>query len=1538
MKKFCVIKWLFLLTIFCGNNAFSQKDYWGNDAEIRLRGAERITVSDEFSIPTFVQYRKEANVVFENVENYLKTAFAMDGKVNFQLLNTETDLLGFSHYRYQETFDGIPIHGAIYLVHTKDGKISSMNGKLIRNLSTNSKPSLSEKDALGKALAATGASKYKWEIPEEEAMLKNLFGNAATYFPKGELIFITENGSDKSKNYRLAYRFDIFAHEPLSRNFIFIDAETGELIVKFNRLKNTEFPATAHTKFSGERTITTSDTTINGTQMYRLRELSQRNVPIITLNLQRRTNFASAVDFLDSNNVWNNFNSNLDEIATDAHWATEVVYDYFLTKFGRNGIDGNNMPMVSLVHFYNNWPNAMWTGQFMVYGDGNAAYGLMPFTTLDIAGHEITHGVDEHTANLDYQNESGALNEGFSDIFGSCIEHFVKPSNTNWLIGEDIGQYFRSMKNPKMFQQPETYKGLYWDSIQQEVHHNSSVLSRWFYLLVEGGTGINDLGNEYNVQGIGWDTAAIIAYRTMSVYLTQTSNYHEARFFAIQAATDLFGVCSPQVASTINAFYAVGIGNKYSPEADAKFNVFQTNFCSAPATISFRNSSSNAVSYFWDFGDGTTSTEMNPKHTYLATGNFSVKLIATSNASCGISDTLLQENLISISPAHPCRVAMPESGEGNVQTGCEGTIFDKGSENPLEAQSFIPIDPPQADNITLIFTEFNLSLDDTLKIYDIIDSLNYTLIGEYTGINLPNGNGIIRSTKGIVGIYQVLHNISDVGEGFSVNWLCNHNNEKPKAMFKLSENYTCTGEIQFFDISQNPTTEWFWEFGDGNTSIEQNPSHIYTQNGLFTVKLKVKNSFGQDSISINEVILVQRPAAPQTFSAQRCGTGNLTLKAASTFGGKLKWYETEIGGNEIEEGDSLVLENLDSSKTFFVAETPSPLHVGPRTNTFGEGIYCTEGISGIGFIVKENCTLKSVKVYAQNSGYRSLYIFDINTQTPIWNNSVDLPTGESRVNINFPLEKGTYGLIVYEPNSGLYMNTSNVQFPYEINNLIALGVGLINGQGYLDVYPCFYDFEVAPKECKSIRSKATATIDKIPTIDFSYQIHKDSVFFENQSQNIENFLWYFGDKTSSGSENPTHVYLESDLYAVTLTGENRCGMAEKTEQIDLRGQATTLPATDIASNAAVLNGKVTAKGFSASVIFEFSKDTTESWTSVVANPVSLNDTGNFHVSREITDLKPNSKYYFRVKLLQGKRVFDGEIQEFSTTTERLPVAKTEAATNIGLTNAILNASINSNGLPTNFAFEYGLTENLGYQTQWSDTFTSNDFVEKTAILSGLAPNTTFYFRIKAMNKDGIVVGENKTFKTESFVAVTKSALNISNVSATLNGMVNTKGMLTKIMFEFGTTTQYGDSVDAIPNISVDSSDVQVSANLTQLSPNTLYHYRIKAVDAAGNVVFGADSTFKTLLTGIETFGMQILTLSPNPNNGVFCLTLHGNPCEIVTIRIISETGKTIFEKRIGNQSGEYHETIDISNVATGIYTILVQSKTLRETKKMIIQK
>ncbi|RLJ33935.1 putative secreted protein (Por secretion system target) [Chryseobacterium sp. 7] len=519
-------------------------------------------------------------------------------------LGLEKDALGFETHRFQQTVNGIPVEYGMMAVQTKEGKIVGQSGKWVLNVpkSAEKKANISEKIALQNALSFVGAETYRWENKEEEDFLKKDSNDPnASFVPKGELVYYSDPTDEKLNDLTLAYKFDIYAEKPLSRQYVFVDAKSGKVLGVDAIIHEVNAPGTATTVYSGSRNIVTDS--YNGS--YRLRETGRNaGTAVETYNLKKTTNFSSAVDFTDTDNVWNNVNTNKDQYATDAHWGAEMTLDYYYSKYGRKSIDNNNFAIKSYVHYGNNVFNAYWDGSRMLYGDGSSTTnGGKPLTAIDVCGHEITHGLTSKTANLVYQREPGALNEGFSDIFGNTIERWARPTQASWTLGEDFSYVIRDMSNPNAYRQPDTYKGTYWKDATTTgcavpgqttndycgVHTNSGVLNFWYYLLVTGGTGTNDNGFAYNVSGIGLDKAGAIAYRTLTTYLTSSSTYANTRTYSIQAATDLYGATSNEVTQVKNAWNAVGVGGGTSPAGlvAATSNVSNYTISPNPATDRF---------------------------------------------------------------------------------------------------------------------------------------------------------------------------------------------------------------------------------------------------------------------------------------------------------------------------------------------------------------------------------------------------------------------------------------------------------------------------------------------------------------------------------------------------------------------------------------------------------------------------------------------------------------------------------------------------------------------------------------------------------------------------------------------------------------------------------------------------------------------------------------------------------------------------------------------------------------------------------------
>lgn len=553
----------FAVLVFSFNVAFGQNNFQNNLKAI----SEKIIFKPNTQIPDYIKFRPDYQIKFEQLDYWLKANYGFDANYSLKLLTTEQDQIGFKHYRFQQLYRGLPVEQTMYIVHVRNGYIVSMNGLLFDKLSLPTQSSVKASQALTTALNFVHADKYMWQDESNEQLIKQECNDpSATWFPKAEMVYIAKDLALVANQYTLAYKFDVYATEPLSRQYIYVDAQTNKILTNINRIHTADTNVTAKTAMAGDQRIVADYYAANS---FRLREASRGN-GIETYNLQKGTNYGSAIDFTDSDTLWNNVNGNKDQYATDVHFGSEMTYDFYKKNFNRNSIDNAGFKIKSYMHYSNNYVNAFWNGTYMTYGDGNGTT-INPLVSLDIAGHEITHGLTTKTANLTYSYESGALNESFSDVFGTAIEWYGDSARFEWDLATKIGWVIRSMSNPKAKNQPDTYKGTNWYVGANDnggVHTNSGVQNFWYYLLCTGDTGTNDKGDFYSVDSIGMEKANAIAYRTLTYYLISSSQYADARTYSILSAIDLYGACSNEHIAVAAAWHAVGVGNKLSFNRD----------------------------------------------------------------------------------------------------------------------------------------------------------------------------------------------------------------------------------------------------------------------------------------------------------------------------------------------------------------------------------------------------------------------------------------------------------------------------------------------------------------------------------------------------------------------------------------------------------------------------------------------------------------------------------------------------------------------------------------------------------------------------------------------------------------------------------------------------------------------------------------------------------------------------------------------------------------------------------------------------------
>ena len=441
--------------------------------------------------------------------------------------------------------------------------------------------------------------------------------------------------------------------------------------------------------------------------------------------------------------------------------------------------------------------------------------------------------------------------------------------------------------------------------------------------------------------------------------------------------------------------------------------------------------------------------------------------------NCGNASEV-RPNYVSLDENNPCVGVMPSSGSQTL-TWCTGTLYDDGGPtgNYLDNGDVVTtISPTGATSLTLNFSSFDFEEGyDYIYIYDG-PTTNSPLIGQYDGNGLPQG-GTIASSGGSITIRQS----SDVflsESGFALTWECVQPNSPPTANFAASALVSCDGEVSFSDQSINGATTWLWNFGDGNTSTAQNPIHTYQSEGTFSVSLTATNNFGSDAVSQNNYITVDRPDGPAGSGNSRCDAGVLSLTANGN--GTLKWFDQTSGGSQVGTGSTFDTPSLNASATYYVENevSPSTYNVGPADNTFGGGGNF-EGDQHLLFDAFEAFTLKTVKVYAEGAGNRTIELRD-NAGTVLQSLTVNIPDGEQVVNLNFSVQPGTNFQLGTSGVPNMYRNNDSSSFPYQIANVVSIE----NSSAGTDYYYHFYDWEIETPGCTSERTAVTAEIAAAP--------------------------------------------------------------------------------------------------------------------------------------------------------------------------------------------------------------------------------------------------------------------------------------------------------------------------------------------------------------------------------------------------------------------------------------------------------------------------
>ena len=482
----------------------------------------------------------------------------------FSATDVIVDRDGTEHVRMQRSWRGLPVIGGDMVVHSRNGRFKAAS----LSLKSSARPGTTGRIGGDEATIAAGAD----------------FGSDFEGMRSARKVVYALRGTPKLA-YEVVFTGTRHDQTPTEMHY-FVDASSGAILDKYDMVHTgkpgggggggggTAAVGTGNTLQYGDVALNTAsasgsfnltDTTRGGGATYDANNVSYSRAA-------RR-----ATLFTDADNNWgNNSMSDRATIAAEAHFGVATTFDYYKNTHGRNGIFNDGQGVKSYVHVGNGWVNAAWYANAMYYGDGGGSY--LPLTVLDVAGHEMSHGVNQATAGLVYSNDAGGLNEANSDIMGTMVEFYANNASDtpDYKIGEEIYANNPGGTNALryMFRPGDADGGASYNCYPAgglggvDPHYSSGPANHFFYLLAEGA--VNPAGFNYTasqlvcngdtgVSGIGRDAAQKIWYRALVVYMTSGTTYPQARAATLNAAADLHGNGSAQYNAVARAWSAVGV-------------------------------------------------------------------------------------------------------------------------------------------------------------------------------------------------------------------------------------------------------------------------------------------------------------------------------------------------------------------------------------------------------------------------------------------------------------------------------------------------------------------------------------------------------------------------------------------------------------------------------------------------------------------------------------------------------------------------------------------------------------------------------------------------------------------------------------------------------------------------------------------------------------------------------------------------------------------------------------------------------------------
>ncbi|HJV21361.1 MAG TPA: M4 family metallopeptidase, partial [Holophagaceae bacterium] len=627
-----------------------------------------------------------------------RQVLGLDAQHGFRFSKVNTDEFGQAHARFQQVYNGVKVFGAEVITHQEvEGTFVAPTSGLRAGIRVNTTPAISEGEALA-SVHRVLAPKGGYAVEPSAELVVFPVTTTRVVRPRS-LAPDAEVDATMAREEVLRYQLAYHVHTELENDLdgikqtdYMVDAHTGAILKSWNTLHTAGVVGTGNSQYNGVISINTNSTSTG----YEMRDMTRGSGGTFGNNVVTNSNHATTSStatgsiYTDTDNTWGDganyvegsstTAANGQTAAVDAMYGMMKSWDYYQNVLGRNGIDGSGTATYSRVHVSNSYDNAFWSDSCfcMTYGDGSSFTTL---TAIDVAGHEMSHGVCARTANLTYSGESGGLNESNSDIHGTMIEYYsrgaagattVPATGGNFTIGEQLASTpLRYMYKPSLDgSSPDA-----WSSTvgSLDVHYSSGPSNRMFYFLSQGATTSGNTSTTYlpsGMTGVGNDKAAAIWFRALTTYMTSSTNYAGARTAAISAAKDLYGAGSAEEQAVWNAFHGINVGAAWSGgSSDTTAPTVSTTESGTSGTITFSATASDnvgvtKVEFYVDGvlkGTDTTSpysmtldstTLANGSHTltakaYDAAGNVGTSTavsFSVSNSTSGTTYTEVESN------------------------------------------------------------------------------------------------------------------------------------------------------------------------------------------------------------------------------------------------------------------------------------------------------------------------------------------------------------------------------------------------------------------------------------------------------------------------------------------------------------------------------------------------------------------------------------------------------------------------------------------------------------------------------------------------------------------------------------------------------------------------------------------------------------------------------------------------------------------------------------------------------------------------------